>query len=65
MAEQLTFNLRVRGSIPRRPTTLLWLLDEALDHVPRREDGRWYLFGDWGCRLVRRFPAFRWDDERR
>lgn len=28
-----------------------WLLDESLDRVPRREEGRWYRYGDWGCQL--------------
>ena len=36
---------------PGAVKTLLWLLDEALDRVPRREEGRWYRFGDWGCQL--------------
>lgn len=30
---------------------LIWLLDEALDRIPRYEDGRWYRYGDWGCQL--------------
>lgn len=29
---------------------LVWLLDEALDRIPAYEDGRWYRYGDWGCR---------------
>jgi hypothetical protein len=28
---------------------IAWLLDEALDRVPKYEDGRWYRFGLWGC----------------
>jgi hypothetical protein len=40
--------------------TLLWLLDEALDVIPCREDGRWRWHGEWGCRLAYRFPALRW-----
>jgi hypothetical protein len=32
--------------------TLIWLLDELLDHLPRVEDGKWYWCGDWGCRLI-------------
>jgi len=31
--------------------TLVRLLDEVLDRIPRREDGRWHLYGDWGCQL--------------
>jgi hypothetical protein len=66
MEEHRPFKSRVQGSSPWRPTTLIWMLDEALDHLPVREDGRWRLFGDWGCRLSFRFPALRWrDDERR
>jgi hypothetical protein len=30
---------------------LAWLLDEALDHLPRIEGGKWHWFGDWGCQL--------------
>ena len=40
--------------------TLLWLLDEALDRIPCREDGRWFRYGGWGCRLAYRFPVLRW-----
>lgn len=29
----------------------VWLLDESLDRVPRREGGRWYRRGCWGCQL--------------
>lgn len=31
--------------------TLAWAVDELLDRIPRREDGRWYRYGDWGCQL--------------
>jgi hypothetical protein len=31
--------------------TVVRLLDEALDRVPAYEGGRWYRYGDWGCRL--------------
>jgi hypothetical protein len=31
--------------------TLVWLLDEVLDRIPRYEQGRWYLHGDWGCQF--------------
>lgn len=31
--------------------TLAWLLDEALDHLPAYEDGKWLRYGDWGCRI--------------
>ena len=54
---QRTFNPSVQGSTPWRPTslacvkTLAWLLDEALDCLPAYEDGQWYRYGDWGCRL--------------
>jgi len=37
---------------------LAWLLDEALDQVPRREDGRWFRYGQWGCQL--RLWRFWW-----
>lgn len=30
---------------------LAWVTDTALDHLPAYEDGRWYRYGDWGCRL--------------
>jgi hypothetical protein len=30
---------------------LAWALDELLDRIPSYEDGRWYRYGDWGCRL--------------
>ncbi len=43
----------------------LWLLDEALDQIPLREDGKWHARGEWGCRLAFRFPALRWWDDRR
>lgn len=26
-------------------------LDETLDKIPEYRDGRWYRYGDWGCRL--------------
>jgi hypothetical protein len=26
-------------------------LDVLLDKIPAYEDGRWYRYGDWGCRL--------------
>jgi len=39
---------------------MLWLLDVALDRIPAYEDGRWYGYGDWGCRLACRFSALRW-----
>lgn len=44
---------------------VLWLLDEALDRIPAYDTGRWYRYGDWGCRLTYRFPALKyweWDD---
>jgi hypothetical protein len=40
-------------------------LDIILDAIPTREDGRWFRYGDWGCRLTYKFPALRWWDERR
>lgn len=30
---------------------IAWLLDELLDRVPRREGGRLYRYGQWGCSL--------------
>jgi len=36
----------------------VWLLDESLDYVPRREDGKWYRYGCWGCQL--RLWRFWW-----
>ena len=37
---------------------LVWLLDEVLDRIPAYEDGRWYRYGGWGCRLrLHRFWA--------
>lgn len=30
---------------------LIWLADEALDRLPAYESGRWYRYGQWGCRL--------------
>lgn len=59
---------RMMGSSPSRGTilslveTLLWLLDEILDRVPKYEDGRWFWPGYWGCDLALRFPALRWWD---
>lgn len=49
--EHPTFNRRVPGSSPGRPTlrTIAWLADEVLDRIPRREEGRWYRYGYWGC----------------
>lgn len=38
----------------------VWLLDEALDSVPLYEDGRWYRYGQWGCRL--RLWRFWWKE---
>jgi hypothetical protein len=40
---------------------LAWLADVALDNVPCYEDGRWYRYGDWGCRL--RLARLWWPDE--
>jgi hypothetical protein len=49
---------------------LWWLLAERLDilldGIPACEEGRWFRYGDRGCRLTYKFPALRWwDDERR
>lgn len=41
-------------------TWLLERLDVALDAIPTYEDGRWLRYGDWGCQLAYKFPAFRW-----
>jgi hypothetical protein len=30
---------------------VVWLADELLDRIPAYEQGRWYLNGEWGCRL--------------
>mgnify|MGYP001559836493 CR=1 FL=1 len=46
-------------------TWLLERLDVLLDAIPAREDGRWFRYGDWGCRLAYRFPALRWWDDKR
>lgn len=29
----------------------VWILDESLDLIPAYEQGRWYRYGQWGCRL--------------
>ena len=43
------------GSITRLVTqdvrTLIERLDTLLDAIPIYEDGRWWRYGDWGCRL--------------
>ena len=31
--------------------TLIERLDTLLDAIPIYEDGRWWRYGDWGCRL--------------
>jgi hypothetical protein len=31
--------------------TLIERLDTLLDAIPTLEDGRWYRYGGWGCRL--------------
>jgi hypothetical protein len=32
-------------------STLIERLDTLLDAIPIYEDGRWWRYGDWGCRL--------------
>lgn len=46
-------------------TPVRWVLeqlDTALDAIPAYEDGRWYRYGDWGCRIGNRFR--QWKNER-
>lgn len=40
----------------------VWLLDESLDAMPAYERGRWYRYGQWGCRL--RLARFWWREDR-
>lgn len=37
-----------------------WLADITLDRVPCYEEGQWYRYGDWGCRL--RLHRIWWPD---
>lgn len=39
------------GRAARALRWLAWLADEALDRVPAWEDGTWYWYGGWGCRM--------------
>ena len=39
----------------------VWVLDETLDAVPTYEHGRWYRYGQWGCRL--RLARFWWRED--
>jgi hypothetical protein len=55
---------KLRERLLARPLTALrsavWLLDVILDGIPACEDGRWYRYGEWGCRL--RLHRFWWPD---
>lgn len=43
--------MRLRKQLVHGARAVTRLLDEALDRVPRRDQGRWYRYGDWGCQL--------------
>jgi hypothetical protein len=49
----------------RQLDRMLEWLDGRLDTVPSYEEGRWYRYGDWGCKLSYRFSALRWWDRER
>jgi hypothetical protein len=40
-----------RGERLKFRAEIVWLLDEALDQLPAYQDGKWYRYGQWGCRL--------------
>lgn len=42
---------RALRPVARLAGRLIWLLDEGLDRLPRREQGRWYRYGHYGCLL--------------